>query len=106
MWASIRTGGARMTSPLPALPTIPAEASPWDQALYAFLVEKGNRSGSRRTVESYSRMLWRFFVETTPDRVTPAEVLAYAHGIGLSGKPPSPITIGARIACLSSYYRF
>ena len=54
-----------------SLPTIPAEASPWDQALYAFLVEKGNRSGSRRTVESYSRMLWRFFAETTPDRVTP-----------------------------------
>ena len=49
-----------MTAPLPALPTT---ASTWDQALYAFLVEKGNRSGSRRTVESYSRMLWRFFTE-------------------------------------------
>jgi len=24
-----------------------------EQALYAFLVEKGNRSGSKRTVESY-----------------------------------------------------
>ena len=31
-------------------------------------------------------MLWRFFADTTPDRVTPAVVLAYAHGIGLSGK--------------------
>ena len=92
-----------MTSPLP---TIPTEASPWDQALYAFLVEKGNRSGSRRTVESYSRMLWHFFNGTTPDQVTPAVVLAYAHGIGLSGKTPSPVTIGARIACLSSYFRF
>ena len=51
-------------------------------------------------------MLWRFFAETTPDRVTPADVLAYAHGIGLSGRPPSAVTIGARIACLSSYYRF
>ncbi len=92
-----------MTSPLPA---IPVEASPWDQALYAFLVEKGNRSGSRRTVESYSRMLWTFFKGTTPDQVTPAVVLSYAHGIGLSGKPPSPVTIGARIACLSSYFHF
>jgi site-specific recombinase XerD len=92
-----------MTTPLPALPV---EASPWDQACYAFLVEKGNRTGSRRTVESYSRMLWRFFAETTPDRVRPADVLAYAHGIGLSGRPPSAITIGARIACLSSYFRF
>jgi len=92
-----------MTAPFPALPTT---ASTWDQALYAFLVEKGNRSGSRRTVESYSRMLWHFFKATTPDQVTPAVVLAYAHGIGLSGKPPSPVTIGARIACLSSYFRF
>jgi site-specific recombinase XerD len=88
------------------LPTVPIESSPWDQALYAFLVEKGNRSGSRRTVESYSRMLWHFFAETTPERVTPAVVLAYAHGIGLSGKTPSPVTIGAHIACLSSYFRF
>jgi integrase/recombinase XerC len=88
------------------LPTIPVESSPWDQALYAFLVEKGNRSGSRRTVESYSRMLWHFFKATTPDQVTPAVVLAYAHGIGLSGKTPSPVTIAARIACLSSYFRF
>jgi len=92
-----------MATPLPA---IPVESNQWDQALYAFLVEKGNRSGSKRTVESYSRMLWRFFEHTTPDRVTPAVVLSYAHGIGLSGKPPSPVTIGARIACLSSYFRF
>ncbi len=92
-----------MTASLPVLPT---EASHWDQALYAFLVEKGNRSGSKRTVESYSRMLWRFFADTSPDRVTPAVVLSHAHGIGLSGKPPSPVTIAARIACLSSYFRF
>ena len=52
-----------MTTPLPA---IPVESSPWDQALYAFLVEKGNRSGSKRTVESYSRMLWRFFERHDP----------------------------------------
>ena len=58
------------------LPSVPVETSPWDQALYAFLVEKGNRSGSRRTVESYSRMLWHFFKATTPDQVTPAVVLA------------------------------
>jgi hypothetical protein len=42
--------------PLPALTS--GDPSAWDQALYAFLVEKGNRSGSRRTVESYGRMLW------------------------------------------------
>jgi site-specific recombinase XerD len=91
-------------TPLPALPS--GDPSTWDQALYAFLVEKGNRSGSHRTVESYSRMLWPFFAGRTPDRVKPADVLAYAHGIGLSGRAPSGTTIGARIACLSSFYRF
>jgi site-specific recombinase XerD len=42
----------------------------------------------------------------SPDRVTPAHVLAWAHGIGASGREPSSATVGARIACLSSYYRF
>jgi integrase/recombinase XerC len=92
--------------PLPAL--VSGDPSAWDQALYAFLVEKGNRSGSRRTVESYSRMLWPFFAERglTPDRVKPADVLSFVHGIGRSGRTPSSTTVGARIACLSSFYRF
>ena len=90
--------------PIPALSS--GDPSVWDQALYAFLVEKGNRSGSTRTVESYSRMLWPFFHGRTPDVIRPPDVLAYAHGIGLSGRPPSTTTIGARIACLSSFYRF
>jgi integrase/recombinase XerC len=52
-------------------------------------------------------MLWPFLGGIgSPDRVTPAHVLAWAHGIGLSGREPSSATVGARIACLSSYYRF
>jgi site-specific recombinase XerD len=92
--------------PLPALAS--GDPSAWDQALYAFLVEKGNRSGSRRTVESYSRMLWPFFADLgkSPDRVKPADILAWVHGIGKSGRPPSATTVGAWIACLSSFYRF
>jgi integrase/recombinase XerC len=92
--------------PLPAIAS--GDPSTWDQALYAFLVEKGNRSGSRRTVESYGRMLWPFFADRgkTPERVKPADVLAWVHGIGKSGRTPSSTTIGARIACLSSYFRF
>ena len=35
--------------------------SAWEQVVYAFLAEKGRRSGSRRTVESYGQMLWPFF---------------------------------------------
>jgi len=89
---------------LPALSS--GDPSAWEQALYAFLVEKGNRSGSRRTVEGYSRMLWPFFAQKSPDQVRSADVLAYAHGIGKSGRTPSATTVGARIACLSSFYRF
>ena len=94
--------------PIPLLPAATAGSTGWDDALYAFLVEKGNRSGSRRTVEGYSRMLWPFFHDLgkTRDRVAPADVLAWAHGIGKSGRTPSAVTIGARIACLSSFYRF
>ena len=79
----------------------------WQQTVVAFLAEKERRSGSRRTVETYARMLWPFFDRVgSPDRVTPAHVLAWAHGIGASGREPSSATVGARIACLSSYYRF
>src|SRR5450830_933661 len=107
MWATTPHPRHHVTTqPLPALTS--GDPSAWDQALYAFLVEKGNRSGSRRTVESYSRMLWPFFAERslTPERVKPADVLAWVHGIGKSGRTPSSTTIGARIACLSSFYRF
>src|SRR5665811_1578770 len=108
MWATISYPEAptMIAQPLPALAS--GDPSAWDQALYAFLIEKGNRSGSRRTVESYSRMLWPFFAERglTPDRVKPADVLAWVHGIGRSGRTPSSTTVGARIACLSSLYRF
>jgi integrase/recombinase XerC len=53
-------------------------------------------------------MLWPFFADRgkTPDRVKPADVLAWVHGIGKSGRTPSATTVGARIACLSSFYRF
>jgi len=84
------------------------ESQGWQQALYAFLAEKERRSGSMRTVESYSRMLTYFFRRAgkPPDEVTAQDVFAYAHGKGQSGREPSAITIGARIACLSSFFRF
>lgn len=90
---------------LPA--TAPDDVPAWQQTVVAFLAEKERRSGSRRTVESYARMIWPFLARVgSPDRVTPAHVLAWAHGIGASGREPSSATVGARIACLSSYYRF
>jgi len=42
-------------------------------------------------------MLWPFFDGVgSPDRVTPAHVLAWAHGIGASWREPSSATVGAR----------
>lgn len=79
----------------------------WQQTVVAFLAEKERRSGSHRTAETYARMLWPFLLRAgSPDLVTPAHVFAWAHGIGASGREPSSATVGARIACLSSYYRF
>ena len=91
--------------------TLPAELPPdvpaWTQTVIAFLAEKERRSGSRRTVDSYARLLWPFLMSVgSPDRVAPAHVLAWAYGIGASGREPSSATVGARIACLSSYFRF
>ena len=85
-----------------------SDAGRWDQAIYAFLAEKERRSGSMRTARAYSGMLYRFFgmLDKPPDQVTATEVFGYAHGTGLSGKKPSSVTINARIACLSSFYRF
>jgi site-specific recombinase XerD len=83
-------------------------ATGWQRAFYAFLAEKEQRSGSRRTVEGYSRMLQDFFGRSgkQPDNVTSQDIFVYAHSPGLSGKQPSAITIGARIACISSFFRF
>ena len=84
------------------------DAGHWEQAIYAFLAEKERRSGSMRTGRAYSGMLYRFFgtLGKPPDEVAASEIFSYAHGTGFSGKKPSSVTIGARIACLSSFYRF
>ena len=80
----------------------------WERAFYAFLAEKERRSGSKRTVDAYSRTLQRFFgaLGKPPDQVTSQEVFVFAHGRGPSGREPAAITIGARLACISSFFRF
>src|SRR3990170_6202769 len=88
-------GGPPMpATPLPALQS--GHPTAWEEAIYAFLVEKRARSGSHRTVESYARMLWPFFAGRTPDQVRAPDVLAYAHGIGSSGRAPPSATVRAR----------
>ena len=66
-------------------------ASGWEQTIYAFLAEKERRSGSMRTVQAYSRMLFKFFgaLGKTPDEVTSPDLFSYAHSNTLSGKKPS-----------------
>src|SRR5437762_8972463 len=91
-----------------AIAYLDESAASWERSLYAFLAEKERRSGSIRTVQSYSRILNHFFGRAgkTPDQVTSKDVFAWAYGAGLWGKQPSSVTIGARIACLSSFFRF
>ena len=89
--------------PVKARGDVPA----WQQTVVAFLAEKERRSGSQRTVESYARMLWPLLSRfASPELVGPAHALAWAHGVGASGREPPSTTVGARIACLSSYFRF
>jgi len=72
---------------LPANPR--DDAAGWEQTVMAFLAEKERRSGSRRTVDSYARILWPFFGRVgSPDKVTPAHVLLWAYGVGASGREP------------------
>lgn len=78
------------------LPTTPRDdIAGWERTLLAFLAEKQRRSGSRRTVESYSRMLWPLLARVGwPETITPAHAFAWAHGIGASGREPSSATVG------------
>ncbi len=80
----------------------------WARAVYAFLAEKEKRSGSQRTVESYARMLRDFLgrIGRRPDEITSQDVFAWAYGVGASGREPSATTVGARIACVGSFYGF
>ena len=92
-----------------ALPTVFSGSNTgWQGSLYAFLAEKQRRSGSNRTPDSYYRTLRHFFgsLQKSPDQVSPQDVFSFAHGIGLSGREPSPVTVGARLSCISSFFKF
>ena len=91
------------------LPTVfSGSSSTWEGSLYAFLAEKQRRSGSNRTPDSYYRTLRHFFgsLQKAPDQVSPRDVFSFAHGIGLSGREPSPVTVGDRLSCISSFFKF
>src|SRR5581483_9227659 len=106
MWEPLPLEHAMPQTTRLALPS--PDITEWDQATYAFLAEKERRSGSMRTVQSYARMLRHGFgvIGKTPDQVLAPDVFNWAYSPGLSEKRPGSITIAARIACLSSYFRF
>ena len=83
-------------------------ATGWQLAFYVFMSEKEQHFGSCRMVECYSLILQYFFGRSgkQPDNVTSQDIFVYAHSPGLSGKQSSAITIGARIPCVSSFFRF
>ena len=98
-----------MSTAQTALPTVfSGSSSGWEGSLYAFLAEKQRRSGSNRTPDSYYRTFRHFFgqPQKSPDQVSPQDVFSFAHSIGLSGREPSPVTVGARLACISSFFKF
>ncbi len=59
--ANMVTHSRRGAPPMQStITTLHNTAEGWERALYAFLAEKERRSGSRRTVEGYSRMVQHF----------------------------------------------
>ncbi len=103
------TKESAMSTAQTTLPTVFSGTNTgWQGSLYAFLAEKQRRSGSNRTPDSYYRTLRHFFggLHKSPDQVTSRDVFSFAHGIGLSGREPSPVTVGARLSCISSFFKF
>ena len=74
MWVLYPHGATPMTTHL--LPDLaPGDIPAWQHSVVAFLAEKDRRSGSRRTVEGYARLLWPFLNEVgSPELVRPAHI--------------------------------
>ena len=72
----------------------------WERTLYAFLAEKERRSGSRRTVEGYSRMLQHFF--GTPARPSP-DADAHPQPTGAGAREPGLLRATGRLRMVRIY---
>ena len=79
----------------------------WHSVAIAWLVEVGQRTGSKRTPVEYGRYFGRFLLSHPyPSRATPADVHAFAYGNGPSGKQPGPAAVIVRLAALRGFYDF
>jgi site-specific recombinase XerD len=79
----------------------------WSLVVAAFLQERGSRTGSRRTVETYGRIIRRF-LRTVADAAaaTPLDVHRFSHAPTQDGRPPAPSTILTRLAAVGGLYEF
>lgn len=78
----------------------------WKRAAFAYLLEVRQRTGSERTSNEYGRYIARFLAGVNPATATPADVHAFAYGIGASGKDPSASTISVRLAAIRGFLDF
>ena len=81
-------------------------AEGWKRAAFAYLLEVRRRTGSERTPAEYGRYIARFLAGADPATATPADVHAFAYGIGASGKPPSASTVSVRLAAVRGFLGF
>jgi site-specific recombinase XerD len=79
----------------------------WSLVIAAFLQERGSRTGSRRTVETYARILRRFLrTVADPAAVTPLDVHCFVHAATQDARPPAPSTILTRLAAVGGFFSF
>ena len=68
-------------------------AAGWERSLYAFLAEKERRSGSRQTMQSYSRTL-QHFLAWRRGLPTPSRARRYSPGLTVPASPAgSPLRL-------------
>jgi len=87
---------------------MPLPRGDWALALRGFLREKEARSGSKATVVTYESILSAFFGVSgkKPVEVLPADVHAFVHAVGPSGKAPARARVDLRLSAISSFCRF
>jgi len=79
----------------------------WSLVIGAFLQERGSRTGSRRTVETYARIVRRFLrTIADPAAATPFDVHCFVHAATQDARPPAPSTILTRLAAVGGLYEF
>lgn len=103
-----------LPAPVPSGAGLRVSGDRLEPMITAWLAQVAQRSGSKRTPDTYGRELARFLAAISsgpPDLrmistvATPA-VHAFAYAPGPSGRSPAPATITVRLAALRSFFDF